>query len=240
MRKETKRYSWKQIIGVILFVTLILSILYSAVSLFTAPSEGEAVVEFQRVKSDYTLMLIQCIGGVIVMFVPSFLERRWRIDIPNYAYITYFIFLYCAIYLGEIRRFYFVVPHWDTYLHTFSGGMLGAMGFSLVSILNDNEKVPMTLSPFFIAMFSMCFALAAGAIWEIYEYTLDGLMGLNMQHYHLVDGTPLMGRAALYDTMKDLIVDALGALVVSVIGYIALKRQHRRLEMGKANQTEPA
>lgn len=166
-------------------------------------------------------------------------ERRWRIDIPNYAYITYFIFLYCAIYLGEIRRFYFVVPHWDTYLHTFSGGMLGAMGFSLVSILNDNEKVPMTLSPFFIAMFSMCFALAAGAIWEIYEYTLDGLMGLNMQHYHLVDGTPLMGRAALYDTMKDLIVDALGALVVSVIGYIALKRQHRRLEMGKANQTEP-
>ena len=86
----------------------------------------------------------------------------------------------------------------------------------------------------------MCFALAAGAIWEIYEYTLDGLMGLNMQHYHLVDGTPLMGRAALYDTMKDLIVDALGALVVSVIGYIALKRQHRRLEMGKANQTEPA
>ena len=102
-------------------------------------------MEFQRVKSDYTLMLIQCIGGVIVMFVPSFLERRWRIDIPNYAYITYFIFLYCAIYLGEIRRFYFVVPHWDTYLHTFSGGMLGAMGFSLVSILNDNEKVPMTL-----------------------------------------------------------------------------------------------
>ena len=44
MRKEKKRYSWKQIIGVILFVTLILSIVYSAVSLFTAPSEGEAVV----------------------------------------------------------------------------------------------------------------------------------------------------------------------------------------------------
>ena len=127
MRKEKKRYSWKQIIGVILFVTLILSIVYSAVSLFTAPSEGEAVVEFQRVKSDYTLMLIQCIGGVIVMFVPSFLERRWRIDIPNYAYITYFIFLYCAIYLGEIRRFYFVVPHWDTYLQRRYAGRHGVL-----------------------------------------------------------------------------------------------------------------
>ena len=157
MRKEKKRYSWKQIIGVILFVTLILSIVYSAVSLFTAPSEGEAVVEFQRVKSDYTLMLIQCIGGVIVMFVPSFLERRWRIDIPNYAYITYFIFLYCAIYLGEIRRFYFVVPHWDTYLHTFSGGMLGLFLLGVVcrSVKRAHAVVSVILGLLTIAWMSL-------------------------------------------------------------------------------------
>ena len=34
-----------------------------------------------------------------------------------------------------------------------------------------------------------------------------------------------MGRAALMDTMKDLLVDTLGALVMAVIGYISIKYQ---------------
>ncbi len=32
-----------------------------------------------------------------------------------------------------------------------------------------------------------------------------------------------MGRDALWDTMKDIIVDTVGALVMSAIGYISLK-----------------
>lgn len=41
----------------------------------------------------------------------------------------------------------------------------------------------------------------------------------------LEDGTPFLGRLALRDTMKDLIVDTIGAAVMSVIGYISLKHQ---------------
>ena len=118
------------------------------------------------------------------------------INIPNYMYVLYFIFLYCAIYLGEVRNFYFVIPHWDTILHAFSGAMLGALGFSLVSILNGSKRLRLKLSPFFIALFAFCFALAAGSVWEIYEYTFDGLLTLNMQKYALEDGTLLVGRAA--------------------------------------------
>ena len=44
-----------------------------------------------------------------------------------------------------------------------------------------------------------------------------------MQKFGLEDGTGFVGRAALIDTMKDLIVDAVGAFVMSVIGYISLK-----------------
>ena len=39
----------------------------------------------------------------------------------------------------------------------------------------------------------------------------------------LDNGTALIGQAALQDTMKDIIVDAIGALVMSTIGYISLK-----------------
>ena len=44
-----------------------------------------------------------------------------------------------------------------------------------------------------------------------------------MQKFMLEDGTALIGREALSDTMTDLFVDALGAFIMSVIGYISLK-----------------
>ena len=137
--------------------------------------------------------------------------------------ILYTIFLYCAIYLGEVKSFYYNVPHWDTILHTFSGAMLGALGFSFVTLLNKTEEVPMNLSPLFVVIFSFCFAVTLGVVWEIYEFTFDGVLGLNMQKFALESGEALIGRAALVDTMKDLIVDALGAFIMSIIGYISLK-----------------
>ena len=135
----------------------------------------------------------------------------------------YFIFLYCAIYLGEVRNFYYAVPHWDTMLHTFSGAMLGALGFTIAELLSDSPNSKVELSPFFIAFFGFCFAVAAGAVWEIYEYTIDSIMKLNMQKYAFEDGTLKLGRAALNDTMKDIIVDVVGALIMAVIGFIFKK-----------------
>ena len=101
--------------------------------------------------------------------------------------------------------------------------MIGALGFSIVTLLNKTEKVPMELSPLFVALFSFCFAVTLGVVWEFYEYTFDGLLGLNMQKFALENGTLLIGRAALADTMMDLVVDAVGAFIMSVIGYISLK-----------------
>lgn len=231
-----KKLDWKRIIGAVLLITLLLSTVYSAVKIIKSPHESEAIDESTRVKSDYTLMLVQCVLGLIVMVIPSLIERKWMISIPNYMYILYFIFLYCAIYLGEVRNFYFVIPHWDTILHAFSGAMLGALGFSLVSILNGSKRLKLNLSPFFVALFAFSFALAAGAIWEIYEYTFDGLLSLNMQKFALEDGTLLVGRAALSDTMKDLIVDALSALIISIIGFMTIKKDKLAKEYEEASQ----
>ena len=121
-----------------------------------------------------------------------------------------------------MRDFYYVIPSWDTILHSMSGLMLGFFGFSLVDILNNTNK-RVTLSPFFIAFFAFAFAITVGVIWEVYEFSADGIFGTNMQKYKLQDGTQLIGREALKDTMEDLIVDGGSALVSSVIGYISLK-----------------
>ena len=222
MLKEIK-WNWRKLFGLILFITLIASILYIIIMLFLSPPGISGSETFIHLKSHYTLMLIQCILGLVVMMIPTFIERKLCISIPNYMYVLYFIFLYCAIYLGEVRSFYYLISYWDTILHAFSGAMLGALGFSLISILNNTKEINLELSPFFVSLFAFCFAMAAGAIWEIYEFSVDSLLSLNMQKYMLEDGTPLIGQEALADTMKDIIVDAISALVISTAGYIVNK-----------------
>ena len=224
MKRLKKKRNWKKILANILLLSLALSIVFAAIRLAQAPADGTGDAR-GRIKSDYMLMLVQCVAGLLVMLLPSMLERRWNVTLPNLIYVLYYLFLYCAIFLGEVMDFYYKVPHWDSILHFFSGGMLGALGFILVGLLNDMEKVNVHLSPAFVALFAFCFALAAGAVWEIYEFSLDGLLGLNMQKFAEADGTLRVGRAALNDTMKDIILDASSAAIVSLLGFFAIKKQ---------------
>lgn len=173
--------------------------------------------------ADYLLMIIQCLLGCVALHIPAIISKKLHFQIPGLMYGLYITFLYCAIFLGEVRSFYYRIPHWDTYLHGMSSLMTGFLGMIFISVLNRDEKVTMKLSPFFVALFAFSFSVMIGAVWEIYEYTFDGLLGLNMQKFMLVDGTVLQGHAALSDTMKDLIVDASGALIASVIGYFSVK-----------------
>ena len=171
----------------------------------------------------YRKSSFHCSQKPAVLAVPSLAARKLRFNLPHYIYILYYIFLYCAIFLGEVLNFYYLIPHWDIILHFFSGAMLGALGFILVNQLNDEDMIRVTLSPFFIAMFSFTFALACGTLWEIYEFVFDGVLGLNMQKFVTATGETLLGHAALRDTMTDLIVDACAALLISALGYLRLK-----------------
>ena len=116
-------------------------------------------------------------------------------------------------------------------LHGFSGLMLGALSFSVIRLLNETERVRLNLSPAFVALFAFSFAVSIGVIWEVYEFVIDGLFGLNMQKFALENGRILEGRAALADTMGDLIVDGAGAIIMSGIGYVSVK--YRKGWMGR-------
>lgn len=220
--KKKKITNWDKIITAFVLFALSMSTIFILIMLIFQPDKsinGEII----KTKSDYILMLIQCLLGIAAVFLPSIVEKKWKFEIPSSMEILYVVFLYCAIILGEVRNFYYTFPHWDTILHIFSGGMLGALGFSVVSIMNKSKRWHLNLSPSFVAFFAFCFAITLGVVWEIYEFSFDGLLGLNMQKFALEDGTLLIGRLAVKDTMKDLIVDALGSFVVSLIGFISLK-----------------
>lgn len=219
MQSQTK----KRLLRVLYFVILtsfLFPIVFLSITLITYAPE-----QHTRPKSDLLLMLVQCLLGIFVIHIPTMFERRWRIDIPIPLYVLYMIFLYCAIFLGEVASFYLTVPHWDDVLHAMSSMMTGFFGYMLIAILNREARSKLDLSPFFVALFAFCFSVTIGAVWEIYEFLADSALGLNMQKFMEADGVPLSGKAALFDTMKDLIVDTLGAAIASVVGLLSMHRK---------------
>lgn len=231
MKSKIKRKrDYRKIVGMFVFISLALAIVGIIVMMIIAPSTPNIEDPNGKIKSDYVLMLVQCVLGLIVILLPGIIEHKIKIEIPSNMMVLFILFIYAATFLGEVRSFYYRVPHFDTILHTFSGGMIAALGFSLIAFLNKSDKIPVTLSPLFVACFTFCFALALGGVWEIYEFLADGILNTNMQKFALEDGTELIGRVAVTDTMKDIIVDAIGALVISIIGYISLKYQKGWIE----------
>ncbi len=216
-----RKVQWQKVISLMVFITLTVSAMVVTVAMILAPLEPTE--GYTRVKSDYVLMLLQCLLGIVAMLLPKWLYRKWGLEIPSRMMLLYAGFLYCAIYLGEVRGFYYLIPRWDTVLHMFSGVALGALGFSVLTFLNRTDRVPLNLSPVFVAVFSFCFAVSADVLWEVYEFFADGVLLTNMQKHSASNGTPLLGRNALADTMEDLIVDSLGALGIAVAGYVSLK-----------------
>lgn len=154
---------------------------------------------------------------------PILLSARFRVHIPPVFQTLVVLFVFAALFLGEFRDFYERYWWWDIALHTSSGLLLGMLGFMLIYVLNEDPRVDLRLKPGFLAIFAFAFALAIGALWEVFEFAMDKLAGTTMQK-------PMLGDpSGLTDTMWDLIVDALGAFVVSLYGWRYLRHGERSL-----------
>lgn len=145
----------------------------------------------------------------LLTYLPAMIERRYRIYLPIEFEFIIILFIYASLFLGEIRSYYLRYWWWDILLHTSSGVAIGFAGFLILFVLYHKDKI--NAKPGWLAAFSFCFAVAIGAIWEIFEFAMDQSFGLNMQ------------KSGLVDTMWDLIVDSLGALLTSFVGYFYLR-----------------
>ncbi len=152
-------------------------------------------------------------GGItLVALLPEMLGRRFSVRIPAQMEFLAVVFVYASLFLGEVHGYYVRYWWWDAVLHTGSGLLLGVLGFLLVHVLNEHESIAIHMKPFFVALFAFVFAVGLGALWEIFEFAMDQLFGMNMQ------------KSGLLDTMWDLIVDTAGALVISLLGWRSLRR----------------
>ena len=197
-----------------------------------------------------------CILTLALLIVPSFIQVEFKIELPTTLEIIILVFIFSAEILGEIKSFYIVFPMWDTILHTLNGFLAAAIGFSLVDILNNNDRLQFKMSPVFMALVAFCFSVTIGVLWEFFEFGMDHLIGTDMQKDTVINyitsvaldptnsNRPVTmsgindvivnGQAlglggyldiGLIDTMEDLFVNFIGAVVFSIFGYFYVKKR---------------
>ena len=213
-----------------------------------------AVIVRQFFLGNYQNMFLGVLT-LVLFSLPKIIEKRLAVSIPVGLETVILIFIFSAEILGEINAFYVKIPIWDTILHTVNGFLMAAIGFSLIDIFNRSERFTLKMSPYFVAFTAFCFSMTVGVMWEFFEFGMDILFGTDMQKDWvvgtvntvmldstltntvisvpidtvLVNGTDwgLNGYLdiGLIDTMKDLIVNFIGAVVFSVIGIVYLKQR---------------
>ena len=217
-----------------------------------------AVLVAQVFKRNFENVFL-CGLTLLLLLVPTFVERKIHVDLPDTLEIIIMLFIFAAEILGEIQAYYITFPYWDTMLHTINGFLCAAIGFALVDILNRSERFSIQLSPLFLAIPAFCFSMTIGVLWEFFECAMDQFFLLDMQKDTVVtaissvmldpaggnhptairnitdvivvtaDGTQhALGLGGyldigILDTMKDLFVNFIGAVVFSVIGYFYVK-----------------
>ena len=199
-----------------------------------------------------------CMLTLVLLLMPTIMERRLKIDLPNALEIIIMLFIYAAEIMGEIQAFYTTYRGWDTMLHTMNGFLCAAIGFCLVDLFDRSEKSSLSLSPKYMAIVAFCFSMTVGVLWEFFECAMDQLLLLDMQKDTVVNtistvmldptggnkpqiirgitdvilvtdqGEISLGLGGyldigLLDTMKDLFVNFIGAVVFSIVGYFYVK-----------------
>ncbi len=211
-----------------------------------------AVMVTQFFNKSYDSVFL-CVLTLFLFTLPSFVEKQLKIDVPNTLEVIILLFIFSAEILGEIREYYLIFPYWDTILHTVNGFLCAAIGIAMIDILNRSDRFSFNMSPLFVALVAFCFSMTVGVIWEFFEFGMDTFFHTDMQKDTFIpvissvllnkdmknvptvlniESVAVNGEAwkgyidiGLIDTMQDLLVNFIGALVFSIIGYFYIKNR---------------
>jgi hypothetical protein len=153
---------------------------------------------------------------VLLGLSPVFLKHRFSIEIGKTMQFGFVTFLFCTIFLGEIRNFYSSYAWWDTVLHFWAGFGLTIFGFAILKEIY--RKTDLESYPFPTALYAFSFSGMMLGAWEIFEYTADLLAVAENKM-----------QPSLEDTMVDLIIGYVAAAIFAILGYRYLRWRERNV-----------
>jgi len=177
------------------------------------------LVPFEIYRGNY-LFSAAIAFAVLVSLIPSLVRHNYNVTLPFEFDFLITISIFAHTFLGEGFDFYERFWLWDKVLHLYGAAVIGLLAFAMAYTLHYTGKLRLTLP--LIGLFTVVFALAAGAVWEICEFTVDQLFARNTQK-------------GLTNTMVDLINDLIGGSVAAGLGmvYVRYKKTELRKRLDK-------
>lgn len=151
---------------------------------------------------------INSIVGLLVTLIPESLEKDYNIAMSPLLvlWIVTAVLLHAIGTLGPYGNIWW----WDHLTHTLSASVVAAAGYAAFRAL-DEHMDDLYLPKRFMFVFLLVFVMAFGVIWEVIEFFAT------LASQSLGAGEVVV-QYGLEDTMKDLMFDAAGAIIVAVFG----------------------
>lgn len=146
----------------------------------------------------------------LLTMTPALMTRNMRLCLPWEINLLVAVSLYIHV-MGHVGGYYIsLAPYYDKLAHLVSSATVALIAFFIAALAEHRGEVRLTV-PIAI-IFIVSTTLAAGTLWEIYEFVADEVFGTDLQYGNT-------------DTMVDLIMDLAGAVIVAGLAAIALSRE---------------
>ena len=221
--------------------------------------ETFAIVSLICMAVDGNVMkVLMSIFTILLLMLPFVASKLFHFEMNTVFFV--FCELYAiGPMLGHVYNLYYHTTWWDDILHTAGGVVFAIFGVYLAEFISKDKEPSLLMK----AIFALCFSMAISVAWEFIEYGCDQIFGTDMQndtvvsfiHSYLLGGemaqtgnidgiTEVLvnGQSlgvngyldiGLHDSMRDMLVETLGAVVFTVI-YLLDKDRHPIIRSTKA------
>lgn len=148
----------------------------------------------------------------IAVIIPDVLNKL-KISIKTNIELLYLILIFLSFTLGRIYNLYETINWYDTLVHFISGILTILFGLIILKQLKEYDtKITFNI------LFSIMMTISFSTLWELTEFGIDKLLNIDMQD---------VVKTGVDDTMKDIIVAILSALLV-IISYIYETKKNKK------------
>lgn len=149
------------------------------------------------------------VGALLTSCFIDILCSKFKLCFSNIVNISLNILILCSMLLGEIFKFYSIVPIYDDILHAYSGMLFCIVGYYVLKRVNTSRAYSY-MSLLFICLFMFCFSISFNIFWEIIEFVSDSILKTDMQNF------------SLKDTMIDILDGVIASFVTCIFSYFYL------------------
>ena len=143
----------------------------------------------------------------VTLWIMYFIYKKTFLRKSRLSFYLIYSFIFGAMYLGNVFDFYLIIPMYDKMLHLLSGLIIGIIGYMLFMHVS-NGIVDGPFKRYMPILFSIIFAIAGAAVWEIWEFSTDQLFGFTSLNN------------SLHDTMWDIICGTIMGVVANIPIYL--------------------